>query len=127
MHLLPNMTIATLSLFALFTAGPALCGESPSGAQGTAPRVIHIRAKKFRFSPSQITVKKGETVKLSITSKDVEHGFRIRQLGIDIHLDPGQTTNVLITPMELGHLTADCSVFCGTGHKQMQLTIDVRP
>jgi cytochrome c oxidase subunit II len=127
MLLLPNTTIATLFLFALFAADPALCGQSPSGAQGTAPRVIHVRAEMFRFSPSQITVKKGETVELSITTKDVKHGLRIRQLGIDIHVEPGQTTNVLITPLELGHLTADCSVFCGTGHKQMQLTINVKP
>lgn len=90
-------------------------------------RVIRITAKQFEFSPKKISVRKGETVKLRITSKDVVHGFRITPLGIKVAVPVGETVDVLMTPTETGSLVATCSEFCGVGHKKMELTIDVKP
>src|SRR5580658_3805573 len=39
------------------------------------PKVIEITAKKFEFTPSEITLKKGEPVILRLTSSDRVHGF----------------------------------------------------
>ena len=47
------------------------------------PRVSEITAKRFGFASNQITLKKGETVKLRLTSEDVTHGFFLRPLKID--------------------------------------------
>jgi cytochrome c oxidase subunit II len=90
-------------------------------------RDIHITAKQFQFSPRQINIKNGETVRLSITSKDVLHGFRIVPLGIKVDVRPGETTEVFLTPASPEKLFATCSEFCGKGHKKMELTINVRP
>ena len=42
------------------------------------PKVINITAKRFEFSPNQITLKKGEPVKLLLTSANVTHGFFLK-------------------------------------------------
>ncbi len=44
-------------------------------------RVVTITAKRFEFSPNQITLKRGETIKLMLKSEDVKHGFLIKALG----------------------------------------------
>jgi cytochrome c oxidase subunit 2 len=101
-------------------------GNSGAAAVGN-PRVIHIKAMMFKFVPSKISVRKGETVKLRITTTDILHGFRITALGIKVPIQPGKVTDVLLTPNETGKLIANCSEFCGPGHKRMELTINVKP
>src|SRR3989344_2684107 len=38
---------------------------------------INMKARKWEFEPSTITVKKGDKVKLLITGEDVKHGFKL--------------------------------------------------
>ncbi len=45
--------------------------------QQSSPRVIHITAERFSFTPSEIAVRLGEEVELRIESEDTSHGFRI--------------------------------------------------
>src|SRR5713101_2303138 len=89
------------------------------------PRVVTITAKRFEFSPSQITLKKGETVKLLLHSEDVTHGFFMRALGIDTDITPGETTELTLTPQTAGKFTTICDHFCGAGHGNMKMTIVV--
>jgi cytochrome c oxidase subunit 2 len=81
-----------------------------------------ITAKRFEFVPSTITLKKGEAVKLFVTSEDVTHGFFLRQLKIDTELVPGETQQITVTPQSAGTFTAFCDHFCGSGHGNMKLT-----
>ena len=89
------------------------------------PRVIAISARRFEFSPREITLKQGETVKLQLRSEDVTHGFFLRPLGIDEEIVPGQTTEVVVTPKAAGRYTTICDHFCGAGHGAMKMTIVV--
>ena len=89
------------------------------------PRAIVITAKRFEFVPSTITLKKGETVKLVVTSEDVTHGLFIRPLKIDTDLTPGETQQFTVTPQTAGTFTAICHHFCGAGHGDMKLTVVV--
>ena len=75
-------------------------------AHAAEPRVVEITAKRFAFSPDQITPKKGEPVTLRLHSEDVTHGFFMRKLKIDTEVEPGKTTDVTITP-EVAVLTLD--------------------
>ena len=43
-----------------------------------------ISAKKFSFEPSVITVKKGDTVRLKVTSLDVDHGIGIPEFNVNL-------------------------------------------
>jgi cytochrome c oxidase subunit II len=93
-------------------------------AQAT-PRRIEVTAKRFEFTPGEITVKKGEPVVLVLKSVDVNHGIRIKELHVDAKVGKGQTTEVAFTADKTGTFVGHCSVFCGTGHGTMKLTIHV--
>jgi cytochrome c oxidase subunit 2 len=102
----------------LAVAGPAARAQDE-------PRVIVITAKRFEFSPNQITLAKGETVKLQVKSEDVTHGLFVRPLGIDTEIVPGQVTELTVTPQQAGTYRAICDHFCGAGHGGMKMTIVV--
>ena len=89
------------------------------------PRVVTITAKRFEFSPNQITLKRGETVKLQLKTEDVTHGFFMRALAIDSDITPGETTELTLTPQTAGKFTTICDHFCGAGHGNMKMTIVV--
>ena len=47
-----------------------------------AERVIQMTAKRFEYTPNEITLKKGVPVTIEITSLDRDHGFKIPELGV---------------------------------------------
>ena len=96
---------------------------NPSHA--ATPRVVEITAKRFGFTPNQITLKKGETVTLRLSSEDVTHGFFMRALKIDEVVDPGKPTDITITPQTAGTFTTICDHFCGANHGNMNMKIVV--
>ncbi len=118
------------STFRVAAAGLALVASllavaSPPVRAQDEPRVIVITAKRFEFSPNQITLAKGETVKLQIKSEDVTHGLFVRPLGIDTEIVPGRVTELTVTPETAGTYRAICDHFCGAGHGGMKMTIVV--
>src|SRR5882724_1915795 len=88
-------------------------------------RVIKITARKFDFSPGEITVKKGETVVLEITSSDRVHGFSLPDFKLKSKIKPNEVTRLKFAPDKTGHFTFSCDVFCGRGHKDMSGTLTV--
>jgi heme/copper-type cytochrome/quinol oxidase subunit 2 len=61
----------------------------------SGPRVVEITAKRFGFTPDQITLKKGETVTLRLHSEDVTHGFFMRKLKIGSEVEAKRPTSQL--------------------------------
>ncbi len=106
-------------------AGLGLAGSGVRAAE--EPKVIAVTAKRFEFSPKELTLKVGETVRLQLTTEDVTHGFFAKPLGIDEVIVPGKTTEVLVTPNAAGRYTTICDHFCGAGHGGMRMTIVVEP
>ena len=119
----PLALFRTGAALAALTAGLGLTGGGVRAAE--EPKVIAITAKRFEFSPKEITLKLGETVKLQLTSEDVTHGFFAKPLGIDEVIVPGKTTEVVVTPKAAGRYTTICDHFCGSGHGGMKMTIVV--
>jgi cytochrome c oxidase subunit 2 len=114
-----------LHLFLLTTVlAAALASVLPALGQA-APRRIEITAKKFEFTPAEITLKKGEPVVLVLKSADVSHGLRFRELGVTVNAGKGKTAEVAFTPDKTGTFIGHCSVFCGSGHGSMILTLRV--
>ena len=107
--------------------GIALATVAPKGnlARADNPKVIEITAKKFEFSPSVITLKKGEPVILRVTSIDRVHGFMSKPLKFDTDIVVGKPTDVAVTPDSAGDFTVICDHYCGTGHGGMKMTISV--
>jgi cytochrome c oxidase subunit 2 len=114
------------SYFALALIAVLLTISTPRAAHADQPvKTIDITAKRFEFSPNQITLKKGETVKLRLTSADVTHGFFHRAFKIDEVIEPGKPTEVTLTPQTVGTFTTICDHFCGVNHGAMKMTIVV--
>jgi|SRR5215469_4838327 len=115
--------ISFFGVFMFFVIGLVL--QIPMHLRAQEPRVIEITAKRFAFSPNEISLKKGETVKLRIISEDVTHGLYLKPLKIDADIQPGKTTEVMVTPQSAGKFMAICDHFCGVNHGNMKMTVVV--
>jgi len=93
-------------------------------AQGE-PRRVEVTAKRFTYEPGEITLKKGQPVVLVIKSADVDHGLRFRELNLDAKINKGKSAELDFTPDKTGDFVGHCSVFCGSGHGSMTLTLHV--
>jgi cytochrome c oxidase subunit II len=107
--------------------GITLATVAPKGnlARADNPKVIEITAKKFEFSPSEITIKKGEPVILRLSSSDRVHGFMSKPLKIDTDIPSDTTKDVAVTPDTAGNFTVICDHYCGTGHGNMKMKVTV--
>jgi cytochrome c oxidase subunit 2 len=90
-----------------------------------APRRIEITAKRFDFTPGDITVKKGQAVTIVLTSKDVDHGLKFKDFNFVVNAKKGETKEATLTPDKTGTFVGQCSVFCGSGHGSMKMTLHV--
>jgi cytochrome c oxidase subunit II len=88
-------------------------------------QVIPITAKRFEYSPKEITVKKGVPVVLEFTSLDRLHGFDCPGLKLRMDIRPGKANTLRFVPDKAGTFPFHCDNFCGTGHEGMRGTITV--
>ena len=96
-----------------------------AGRAAQSPAEIAIRAKRFEYHPSTITVRRGDTVTLVLTSEDRVHGFKMPDFAVRADIVPGQETRVDLTPDKAGSFVFFCDVFCGDGHEDMSGTLIV--
>ena len=89
------------------------------------PQRIVLLAKRFNYTPGEITLKKGQPVILVLKSQDVAHGLRLRDFNINIKVKAGGVKEVQFTPEKTGDFIGHCSVFCGSGHGSMILKLHV--
>ncbi|HEY6490621.1 MAG: cupredoxin domain-containing protein [Terracidiphilus sp.] len=110
---------AVLLFGVLVETGAIVAAQEPG-------RTIEIHAKRFSFSPAEITLKKGETVKLVITSDDVTHSLVIPDLHVNELVTKGQPAEVTLTPDKVGDFQGRCGHFCGNGHGNMKFIAHVK-
>ena len=97
-------------------------------ADGQTRRVIRITAERFAFTPSEITIDRGEEVELRLSSDDTAHGFRIVGTSTNVTV-PKRGRQELPVPFratEPGRYTFECSRMCGAGHHFMRGVLIVR-
>lgn len=122
MRVLRHLTGA-LVLVAAAGFGAAVHGQGHAGQDNE--RTVDILVKKFEFVPPEITLKKGEPVRLALTTYDRLHGFKQTALGIRADVKPDETVVVRIVPQQTGTFAFACDVFCGDDHEEMQGIIKV--
>ena len=118
----PGILAKTIFIGCLAIGSLALSGFAPAP---DAPRRIDVSAKKFTYTPAEITVKKGESVVLILTTEDVIHGLKFKELNLNTKVDKGKPSELAFTPDKVGDFVGHCSVFCGYGHGSMTLTLHV--
>ena len=102
-----------------------VAGRGAGALAQSAPRTIEIHAKRFTFVPAEITLTKGETVTLDLTSDDVPHALVIEGLHIKSPISKGHVTQVTLTPETVGDFHGKCGQFCGSGHGSMLFVVHV--
>lgn len=96
------------------------CAEVSNAAPAEPPqREIKVIARRFEFLPKVINVRKGERVRLVVTSEDVDHGIAIKEFGVDQIVKAKETKVIELSADKAGRFDVTCSVFCGDGHHEM--------
>ncbi len=114
----------------------------------TKTHEISLKAKKFGYTPSRITVNKGDTIIFKPTSLDVTHGFLldgydveaiIKQQGIaylkyswedddgKLQTDWDKVSEIEVVADKAGKFTFRCTQTCGNLHPFMSGELIVRP
>ncbi len=93
----------------------------PGMANADAPvREITIQASNWKFEPSEVRVKEGERVKITLQGVSGMHAIAIPELGVkSATVNAGETTIVEFVASKKGTFSFKCSVFCGEGHADM--------
>ena len=91
------------------------------------PRLINIKAKRFEYMPSQITVQKGELITLRMESLDVTHGLYLDGYGVNIKARPGLVGKATFRADTAGRFSFRCSETCGEFHPYMIGFLSVEP
>ena len=86
------------------------------------PEPIHIQvtASRYTFQPPVIHIKKGQDVMLEISTSDVQHGFEVKELGIDEPIQKGKPALVNFKADKPDESKVECCIICGPGHEHMQ-------
>ena len=81
-------------------------------------RSAFLAARAFAFEPV-LQLKKGESVRIYLSSYDFQHGLSIQPLNVNFQVLPGYVYVVNLTPTESGEFGLICNEYCGLGHHAM--------
>ncbi len=79
---------------------------------------VYMLSRTFQWWPI-LELKKGQTYRLHLSSMDLQHGFSLQPVNINIQVHPGIEHVVTLTPTQTGVFSVVCNEFCGLGHHQM--------
>jgi cytochrome c oxidase subunit 2 len=79
---------------------------------------VYLRAMRYNWYPI-IQLEEGETYRLHISSLDVQHGFSLQPVNINLQVIPGYDFVATIVPTSSGTFTIVCNEFCTLGHHIM--------
>lgn len=79
----------------------------------------YILSQAWNFSPREIRVPAGSTVTFYLTSRDVQHGFKLDNTNINMMVLPGQISTLRATFDTPGVYNFICHEYCGVAHHTM--------
>ena len=109
--------ISNNDLAKITTADDSSSGEV---AKAGGTKTFSISAKRFNFTPGEITVNRGDKVVIKLASTDAEHGIKIDQFGINKAVKAGETAEIQFVADKSGTFEFRCPVPCGEGHSEMK-------
>ncbi len=89
--------------------------------------VVNVVAQMWKFNPREIKVPAGSTVTFNLTSKDVQHGFKILNTNVNMMAVPGVVNRAMVRFDQPGEYLIVCHEYCGLGHHAMSAKVIVEP
>ena len=87
---------------------------------------VYILASVWKFSPGStnygeeaIRVPAGSTVTFYVTSRDIQHGFKLENTNISFMVIPGQVSKLTARFEDPGTYNFICHEYCGSAHHTM--------
>jgi len=77
-----------------------------------------IAAQAFIWRPV-LQIRRGETVRIYLSSYDVQHGLSLQPGNLNFQVLPGYVYVVNLTPTQTGEYSLICNEYCGLGHHAM--------
>lgn len=88
---------------------------------------VYIVAQAWAFNPGTITVPQGAEVTFYVTSRDIQHGFKVVDTNINLMILPGQIGTLKAVFDTPGTYNFICHEYCGIAHHTMFGQIIVEP
>ena len=85
----------------------------------------YVMSQVWSFTPQELVVPVGAEVDIYVTSKDLQHGFKITDTNVNMQVVPGQVSKLTFTFDEIGEFPYICTEYCGSGHATMFGTVKV--
>lgn len=86
---------------------------------------VNIIAQIFSYVPNKIVVPVGKEVTFRVISRDVVHSFSIIGTNVNMMAVPGNINERTTTFTKPGNYLIICNEYCGSGHQQMKMEIEV--
>jgi len=132
---IPNAPRRLARLEALVALAPAAAAAAPFqtgvsgfldqevGAAGALEVAVSVDKAGWSFAypngataVDELRVPVGQPVKLTMTSKDVAHGFYVPEFRVKKEVVPGAASAVWFEPTQVGTLSFACTAACGARH-----------
>ena len=84
----------------------------PSGSD------VYLTGRLFNWWPI-LELEKDQSYRLHLSSVDVQHGFSLQPININLQVHPAYDMVVTIKPDQAGEYGIVCNEFCGIGHHLM--------
>jgi nitrous-oxide reductase len=92
---------------------------------------VYMTCIRSKFVPEQFEVHEGDQVTLHLsnveTVRNMTHGFALSKYGINVAVDPGQTSETTFIANKLGTYWYYCTWFCSALHLEMRGRMLVKP
>ena len=82
----------------------------PAGGGADAAETIDVVASERGFEPRVINLRKGDPVRLRLTTADREHCFALDAYRVEKRILPGRATLVDLTPEKAGTFAFQCCI-----------------
>jgi hypothetical protein len=121
-----NIIIGIAMPFVVLLFG-ALVSANPLGDPG-APREVAVTVRQFQFSPKAIKLSKGERIRLTFTSDDLDYRLAIKDFDIDRSIKAKLSSVIELTPDREGRFLLSCSAANEGGPQTIgELVVAVAP
>lgn len=79
---------------------------------------VYMIGRMWLWYPA-LELERGQTYRLHLSALDLQHGFSLQPVNINVQVHPGYEHVMTITPDRTGEFSIVCNEYCGLGHHTM--------